>query len=340
MWGYIVRRVAALTITLFGVVLLTFIVSHIVPGDPAALAAGPTASVETIERVREERGLNDPLPVQFVSYIRDLSRLDFGTSILTRREVRDDLVRLFPATLEMLGASFLLYIAFGIPLGVIAARWHGHWPDFLARGFSIVAYAMPLFVIALWLQYVFYYKLDILPSGGRLGILVDPPQRVTGFYTIDSLISGDLALFMSVLRHLVLPVTALTLTMLAVAVRFTRASMLDEMDAEYVTMCRLRGLSERRILLKHVLRNSLIPVVTMTGTQLGYLIGGSVLVEIVFLWPGIGTYIFNATVSLDYSPVVGATIITAFFFIFLNFLIDVLYPVLDPRVKVTGSKVT
>lgn len=274
MGTYLARRIAALAITLLGVVVLTFVVSRVIPGDPAALAAGPTATRETIERVREDRGLNDPLPVQFISYMSDLSRMDFGTSILTRRQVRDDLIRLFPATLELVSAAFLLYIVIGVPLGVVAARWHGKWPDIFARGFSIVAYATPLFVIALWLQYTFFFQLGVLPSGGRIPILMDPPPRVTGFYTVDSLVSGDIALFMTVLRYLVLPVTALALTMLAVAVRFTRASMLDEMDAEYVTMCRLRGLSERRILLKHVLRNSLVPVVTMSGAQLGYLIGG------------------------------------------------------------------
>ena len=338
MFGYIVRRLVTFCITLFGIVILTFMISHIIPGDPAALAAGPTATRATVEALREDMGLNKPLVTQFVDYLQGITQLDFGRSIMSRRPVSEDLLLYFPATLELVIVAFMLYLLLGIPLGIISALARGRGVDIAIRFFSIVGYATPLFVLALWLQYIFYYQLDLFPSGNRLPFLLQPPPRVTGFYLIDSLLVGDTKLFMTSLHHLVLPVISLSLTWLAIATRFTRASMLNELGKDYIKMARLKGLKPWQVVIRHALRNSLIPVITMTSVQFGYFIGGSVLIEVVYLWPGVGTYAFNSTVSLDYAPVMGVTLVTSFVFISVNLLVDLLYPVLDPRIKLTGAR--
>jgi peptide/nickel transport system permease protein len=226
----------------------------------------------------------------------------------------------------------------GIPLGVLAALTSGRWPDLMVRLFANVGYAVPLFLTALWLQYFLYYKLGWFPSGERLPPLIAPPPTVTGFYVIDSLLAGDLWLAWQSIYHLILPASALALSLLAIAARFTRASLLTELDKEYVRIAHVKGISRSRVVVRHALRNSLIPVVTMTGIQFGYFVGGSVLVETVFLWPGLGLYAFNSINALDYEPIMGVTLVTSFVFVMTNLVIDLLYPVLDPRIKMAGRR--
>jgi peptide/nickel transport system permease protein len=283
-------------------------------------------------------GLDQPLHVQFFNYVKGLTRLDFGRSVITRRPVRDDLVRYFPATVELIVAAFALYLLVGIPAGVIAALTRGRWPDLLIRVVSIIGYAVPLFVTALWLQYGFYFKLGLFPSGERLPVLTTPPERVTGFYTIDSLLAGDFDLFLTTLHHLSLPAMSLAISLTAIAMRFTRASMLNELSMDYVKMARLKGLRRFAVVVKHALRNSLIPVVTITGIQLGYFIGGSVLIETVYQWPGVGFYAYRGILNFDYAPVMSVTLVTSFFFVMINLVIDLLYPILDPRISLTGRR--
>ena len=335
---YLLRRFFILIITLLGVSVLTFTISHVLPGDPAAVAAGPTATEDTIEAIRRQMGLDQPLHIQYITYLKGVSHLDFGRSVITRRPVRDDLARTFPATLELIAVGFLLYLTLGIPAGVVAALTQGRWPDLAIRSFSIIGYAVPLFVTALWLHYGLYFKLGLFPSGERLPVLITPPNRVTGFYTIDSLLAGDLDLFVTTLRHLALPSMSLAISMMAIATRFTRASMLNELSMDYIKMARLKGLRRFAVVVKHALRNSLIPVVTITGIQLGYFIGGSVLVETVYQWPGVGFYAYKGIINFDYAPVMSVTLVTSFFFVMINLVIDLLYPILDPRITLTGKR--
>jgi peptide/nickel transport system permease protein len=265
-----------------------------------------------------------------------LARLDLGRSIITQRPVKDELAQRFPATFELIFVAFFLYLVIGIPLGILSALAAGRWSDFGIRVFSVVGYAIPLFVTALWLQYFLYYQLGWFPSGERLPVIVSPPARVTGFYLVDSLLAGNLSLFSASVRHITLPALALALGLIAVATRFTRASMLTELNKDYIKMGHLKGLKKADVIVRHALRNSLIPVVTITAIQFGYLVGGSVLVEAVFLWPGVGFYAYNSVLNLDYAPIMGVTLVTSFIFVMTNLLIDLVYPVLDPRIKLAG----
>lgn len=335
---YLVRRVGLAIITILGVTLLTFVISHVVPGDPARLAAGPDATASSIAAIRQQMGLNLPLPVQYGRYLDGLVHLNLGRSIITGDSVRTDLGNYFPATLELVIAAFLIYLLIGIPLGVLAALTKNRWPDAVIRIGTSVLYAVPLFLTALWLQYFFSYRWRLLPLGNELPPFTSPPTHITGMYVVDSLLSGNWSLLATSLRYLVLPAVSLALGLLAIAARFTRASMLTELDKDYVKMAYLKGLSRARVIFKHALRNSLIPVVTMTGVQFGYFIGGTVLVETIFLWPGIGLYSYNAITSLDYAPILGVTLVSSIFFVLANLAVDLLYPVLDPRISLLKGR--
>jgi peptide/nickel transport system permease protein len=335
---YLLRRVGLAVLTIFGVTLLVFLISHVVPGDPARLAAGPDATQSSVAALRRQMGLDRPLPVQYFNYLDGLVHLNLGRSIITQDSVGTDLSHYFPATLELVIAAFLIYLVVGIPLGVLAALTKGRWPDAVISIGTSILYAVPLFLMALWLQYFFAYQWRLLPGGMQLPPFTEPPPHITGMYVVDSLITGNMPLFWTSLRYLFLPAFALALGLLAIATRFTRASLLTELEKDYVKMAHLKGLSKARVIVKHALRNSLIPVVTMTGVQFGYFIGGTILVEVVYLWPGIGLYSYNALTSLDYAPILGVTLVTSIFFIFANLAIDLLYPLLDPRISlIKGS---
>jgi peptide/nickel transport system permease protein len=335
---YLVRRLGLAFLTILGVTLLTFLISHVVPGDPARLAAGPDATASSIAAIRQQMGLDLPLPVQYGHYLDGLVHLDLGRSIVTQDSVRTDLSNYFPATLELVIAAFVLYLLIGIPLGVLAALTKGRWPDTVIRIGTSVLYAVPLFLTALWLQYFFTYRWRLLPQGKELPPFTEPPTHITGIYVLDSLLTGSGPLLATSLRFLILPAVSLALGLLTIAARFTRASMLTELGKDYVKMAQMKGLSRARVVLKHALRNSLIPVVTMTGVQFGYFIGGTVLVETVFLWPGIGLYSYNAITSLDYAPILGVTLVSSVFFVLANLAVDLLYPVLDPRISLVKER--
>jgi peptide/nickel transport system permease protein len=335
---YLVRRVGLAVLTVLGVTLLTFLISHVVPGDPARLAAGPDATASSIAAIRQQMGLNLPLPVQYGHYLDGLVHLNLGRSIVTQDSVGSDLSNYFPATLELVIAAFAIYLLVGIPLGVLAALTRGRWPDAAVRLGTSVLYAVPLFLTALWLQYFFTYHWRLLPQGNELPPFTNPPTRITGMYVLDSLLTGNWSLLGTSVRYLILPALSLALGLLAIAARFTRASMLTELDKDYVKMAYLKGLSKARVIVKHALRNSLIPVVTMTGVQFGYFIGGTVLVETVYGWPGIGLYSYNAITSLDYAPILGVTLVSSVFFVAANLAVDLLYPVLDPRISLLKGR--
>jgi ABC-type dipeptide/oligopeptide/nickel transport system permease component len=331
---YIVRRLAWTVLVLFLISLITFVLSRVVPANPAAMVTGLGASTEQINEVRRIMGLDQPLPAQYERYMKGLVHLDFGESIRTQRPVTDDLRVFLPATFELMIISFVIYVLIAVPLGMRSAVRTGGLIDFLIRGLSIIGSGVPVFWLALLLQLVFFARLGILPSGGRIGARATAPPHVTGFFTVDSLMAGDTRLFISVAQHLILPVAAIVVSMLAVGVRLTRASMLQELNQHYVRTARSKGLAERRILFGHVLRNALNPVISMFGIQLGYLLAWIILVETIFQWPGIGLYAYNSFQGLDYAPIMALTLVFSAFFVLVNLVTDLIYPMLDPRISI------
>lgn len=334
---YVLRRLSFLLVICFGVTLVTFFLSHIVPGDAARLVAGPGADKAQILAIRREFGLDKPLLPQYFHYLNQLLHGNLGISIVTRDPVTSDIGSRLPATLELVIASFIAYLIFGLALAVLAATTRLRAVDVSIRLFSTAAFAIPAFVLALWLQIIFFFHLGWLPSSGRLDVIATPPPHVTGFYLIDSLLAGQWSTFVDAAKHLVLPGAALTFGLLAIAVRLTRATILTELDKDYVKMARLKGLSTWTIVRRHVLRNALVPSLALYGIQFGYLIGGTVVVETIFSWPGLGAYAFDSVAALDYSPVMGVTLVATAIFVLVNFVIDLLYPVIDPRIRLWGE---
>jgi peptide/nickel transport system permease protein len=334
--GYVLRRLVFLVVICFGITLITFFISHVIPGDPARLVAGPGADKAQILAIRHHFGLDLPINQQYVRYIQNIFHGDLGTSIVTRNDVASEITRRLPATLELVFVSFILYLLIGLSLAVLAATTRLKAVDVGVRTLSIAAYAVPAFVLALWLQLTFYFHLGWLPAGGRLSVLSTPPHKVTGFFLVDSVLEGRWDALRDAAQHLVLPVAALTFGLLAIAVRLTRATLLAELEKDYVKMARLKGLSERAIIRRHVLRNALVPSLALFGIQFGYLVGGTVVIETIFSWPGLGAYAFESIAALDFAPVMGVTLVVTAIFVSVNFLIDLLYPVVDPRIRLWG----
>lgn len=329
----IVRRLIFLVFVLFGLSVITFGLSHVIPGDPARLMAGPRASRSAVEKLREKYGLNDPWLKQYVTYVGNIAHGDFGMSFTTRRPVSQDLKRYLPATAELGLCAFVLATAIGIPLGVLSAVKRDKWPDHLARFISISGLALPVFWLAIMAQFVFFGKLGWLPDGERLPIGVDPPRTITGLYTVDSLLTGNLPLFLLSLKHLALPTVVLAYGSLAVITRMVRGGMLEVLNQDYIRTARAKGISQHAVVLGHALKNALLPTVTSIGLQIGLLLSGAFLVEIVFSWPGIGRYAVDAIQRLDYNATMATTLIIALVFVLLNLVVDIAYLFLDPRIS-------
>jgi len=319
-------------LVIFGVSVITFALSRLVPGNPARLLAGPHARQAEVDALAERYHLGGPVLEQYGVYMSGLVRGDLGLSVTSRRPVAEDLAQYLPATIELTAVAFALTVLIGLPLGVLSAVRRGGLADHLARIFSIAGVSMPVFWLGLVLQVIFYKHLELLPVGGRLGTLDIEPDRVTGFYTIDSLLAGDLPLFGSVLLHLVLPALTLAIGSVAVVTRMTRASVLETMGADYVRTARAKGLGARSVLNGHVLRNAFLPTLTVLGLQVGYLLAGNFLVESVFNWPGIGLYAIDAISNLDYAAIMGVTIVVSLIYVTVNLVVDLVYLKLDPRI--------
>lgn len=332
---FIFRRLVLLVPVLFGLTVLMFIIARVLPGDPVALAAGPNATAAEIARLRGEFGLDQPLVMQYLAYAWGLVHGDFGYSIFTRRSVVDDLIAFLPATLELVLASMLLAVVFGIPGGLAAAVWANRWPDYASRVAALAAISMPRFFLGLLLQLCFAMWLMWLPLGGRFPIILDPPAFMTGFLTIDALIAGDGEAFFTALRHLCLPAIAMCLSPLATIMRMMRASTIEVLQQDYVTTARAVGLSPRLIVFKYVAKNALSATLTVIGLYFGWLLGGTVLVETVFDWPGIGLYATRSIVSQDFMPVIGVALTIGLLFMLVNLIVDVFYGVINPKVRYT-----
>jgi peptide/nickel transport system permease protein len=332
MFRFLVRRLAFLSLVVIGVSMLTFAISHLVPADPARLLLGKTAAPGSVARLRHELGLDQPVPIQYGIYMRNLLHGDLGQSLTSHRPVLDDLRDYFPATLELTIYALVIAISIGLPLGVLSAIHQGGWTDHLTRVIAIAGVSMPLFWLGLVFQVVLYGKLHVLPATDRLDTFVTPPPHMTGMYTFDSLLTGDWPALGNSLQHILLPAITLSLASLATVVRVTRASMLDVLGQDYIRTAHAKGLPPRRVSYIHALRNALIPTVTLLGLQVGNLLGGAFLVEIVFSWPGIGFYSVQSIRAFDYSAIMGVTIVIAVVYTLINLLVDVIYVLLDPRI--------
>lgn len=318
---------------MFGLSLITFTLSRVIPADPARMMLGPRASKAQVDKQREALGLNDPYPEQYYNYVKNALHGDFGMSTSTRHEVSYDLRRYLPATIEMGLYAFILSTVIGIPLGVASAVRRDSWVDHISRFISITGLALPVFWLALMTQFLFYGRLNILPDGQRLPTGVDPPRTITSLYTIDSLLTGNMHLFWLSVEHLIMPVAVLAYGSLAVVTRMVRGGMLEVLNQDYIRTARAKGLAQKVVVNRHALKNALLPTVTQLGLQVGLLLSGTFLVEIIFSWPGIGRYSIDAIQKVDYNAIMATTLIVAVIFVLMNLLVDILYLFLDPRIS-------
>lgn len=330
---FILRRIVLLFPVVIGLTVIMFAIARLLPGDPVALAAGPNATQAEIEALAREFGLDQPIWTQYANFVAGLVQGDLGTSLLTRRPVAADIAAYLPATLELVFAAMFIAVIVGIPLGLVTAVWRNRWPDYLSQILAIGAISMPRFFLGLLLQLCFAMWLMWLPLGGRFPIILIPPPTVTGFLTIDSLLAGDMNAFATALRHLAMPAIAMSLSPLATIMRMMRASTIEVMSQDYVTTARALGLPKAKIILKYVARNAVSATLTVIGLYFGWLLGGTVLVETVFDWPGLGLYATKAIISQDMLPVIGVALVIGLLFVLANLAIDLLYGMINPKVR-------
>lgn len=330
---FILRRLLLLVPVIIGLTIIMFAIARVLPGDPVGLAAGPNATQSEIDALSREFGLDKPIWTQYFDYVGGLLHGDLGTSLLTRRPVASDIAAYLPATLELVLAAMFFAVIVGIPLGLVTAVWRNRWPDYLSQVAAIGAISMPRFFLGLLLQLCFAMWLMWLPLGGRFPIVMIPPPTVTGFLTIDSLLAGNLSAFWTALRYLALPAIAMSLSPLATIMRMMRASTIEVMGQDYVTTARALGLPRHKIMLKYIARNAISATLTVIGLYFGWLLGGTVLVETVFDWPGLGLYATKAIVSQDMMPVIGVALVIGLLFVIANLVIDLLYGVINPKVR-------
>jgi ABC-type dipeptide/oligopeptide/nickel transport system permease component len=334
MWSLILGRCVMAVPSLIGVVIVTFVLTRALPGDPAAYFAGPAATQEAIEQVRVTLGLDRPLPEQFLRYVTDLAHGDLGRSLTTGRSVAAELKARLPASAELTLFGLFLAIAIAVPLGILAATRPGSVLDHTCRIVATTGVSLPVFFTGLILVYVFYYRLGLAPAPlGRLDVFFGPPQQVTGFYLIDSLFARDGTVLIESLKQILLPAATLAIFSLAPISRMTRASMLAVLSSDFVRTARASGLAPFTIIVTYAFRNAMLPVLTTLGMVFSFLLGANVLVEKVFAWPGIGSFAVEALIASDYAPVQGFVLSMAVLYVMLNLLIDVLYGVIDPRMR-------
>lgn len=328
----LLKVMATLALTFLGLLVVTFLIGRVVPVDPVLAAVGDRASPSVYARVRAEMGLDLPLWQQFLIYLKKVLSGDLGQSVLTARPVLEDILRVFPATLELATVATLLGVVFGVPMGVTAAVHQGRWPDQLIRLVGLIGYSVPVFWLGLVGLLVFYAKLGLVPGPGRLDIYYeDLVPAVTGVLLIDAALARDWAVWQNALAHLILPASILGYFSLAYISRMTRSLMLEQLRQEYVLTARVKGLSETRVIWRHALGNTAVPLVTVIALSYANLLEGSVLTEIIFAWPGLGLYITNSLLNADMNAVLGGTIVVGCVFIGINLLSDLLYRTLDPR---------
>lgn len=333
--GYVLRRLGTSVLLMLGVTMVTFVLTALVPGDPiaAALGEGAASNPETVDAYVEKHGLDKSVPERYLIYLANLVQGDLGTSIRTGRPVATELAAAVPATVEVALGAILVSLAVGLTLGTVAAHRRGQVTDQVLRVVSLLGLSVPTFWLAIMAYHTFFLRLGIAPGAGRLDPAFTPPPTVTGLYTVDFVLGGDPVGFFDALAHLALPVLVLSLFTIGLLTRFIRAAVLEVLDTDYVRAARAKGLPRRRVITAYVLRGASLPILTVVGVAFGVLLSGTVLVEAVFAWPGLGTYAFDSAINLDLPGVMGVGIVVGVIYLVINFVVDLLYGVLDPRVR-------
>ena len=333
---YFLRRVILIIPILLGITVVAFLIANAVPADPinVNLPQNALGNEELVEAFRKKWGLDKPLHEQYLTYLGNLLQGDMGTSIKTRKPVREDIARFLPATIELATLGIVFGAALGVSLGLVSAVWKDSLADYISRVIALVGVSFPVFLIALIFLTVFYSNLRIAAGPGRLDFIMRPPPTVTGMFTIDALIAGDWKTFSNALAHLILPAASLGLYISGIISRITRSSLLEVLNQDYMRTARAKGMRERYVIGFHGMRNALIPVVTVIGLSYGSLLVGSILIESVFAYPGIGRYMFRASTSQDFPAIMGVSLLIAFIYVGVNFVVDILYFFLDPRIRV------
>jgi len=330
---YIIKRIFLMVIVMFGVATIVFFITRVIPADPVGAILGGNAPIERVDEMRRQLGLDKPITLQFIDYIKGIVHADFGVSLKSNRPVLKDIINYFPATIELAIASMIFAVLVGVFLGISSAIHRNKSIDHFSRFFSILGVSMPVFWLGLLLLLLFYYHLDWLPGGGRHNLFIFP-ARITGLVLLDSILTRDWAVFWDGLRHIILPAFVLGYASAASIARIMRASMLDILRQDFIRTAKSKGLSKNLVIYRHALKNALIPVVTIIGISLGSLLSGAVLTETIFSWPGLGRYIVNALLVLDYPAVTGGTLFIAFVYSLANLVVDISYAALDPRMRV------
>jgi peptide/nickel transport system permease protein len=331
--GYALRRIALMALVIFGVTLITFVLTHIVPVNPVLAYVGDHAPPSVALAVERQMGLNRPLPVQYGLYLWNLVHGNLGISIANQMPVSYDLGLYLPATIELSSAALVVVVVVGIFTGVLSALFRNTWVDQLARVFALGGVSLPVFFTALVFLAIFYVELGWLPGPGELSPYLAPPPHITGMVVLDALLSGDWPAFWNALSHLVLPAVVLGWASTGVVARMVRSSLLDAMSSEHIRTARAKGLHHVQVVLRHGLRNALIPTVTVLGLSYGSLLQGAVLTETIFAWPGIGRFATLSVTEVDVPAVLGVTLVAALIYSLVNLIVDLLYAVLDPRIS-------
>jgi peptide/nickel transport system permease protein len=333
---FLLDRFAGSLIVLLGVSVITFALARLIPSNAAALYIGPRARPEDIARVTQQLGLDQSIPVQYLTYMRAMLSGDWGISIGTKQPVLDEILQRLPATLELIAAAMVIAIPLGIALGVLSARWQGRPPDVVVRLVSIIGVSVPAFFLALLLQVLFFRLLDVLPLAGRESSdlrFTDPIEPLTGFHLVDTVVTGNWTAFADAAYHLILPAIALAAYPLGLIARMTRSSMLETFGQDYIRTAHAFGLHQRWIDYRLALRNAVLPVMTVIGLTFGYLLTGSFFVEVVFDWPGLGTFAVHALLSVDYPAIMGIALLGAVGYVVINLVVDIFQAWLDPRIR-------
>lgn len=331
--SFFVRRLLYIAVMIFGLMVITFLISRVAGGDPARLVAGEDATEATVALIKQEFNLDKPLPQQFYLYLKGFVNGDWGKSIQTSRPVLDDILLYFPATLELIVYTMLLTVALALPLGVISAVYQNTWIDQFTRFFSVSAVAIPSFWAGIIFLWILAGNMDWFPSGGRIDVFSDPPPTITGFYTVDFLLQGNFSGVLDSLWYMVLPVLTLSLPAIASIIRINRAEMLDVLKQDHVTTARAMGLPAYKVILSYALRNAMLPTMAMIGLRFGWMLEGTIIAESVFDWPGIGLYAVDAAIHSDFQAIMGSAIVLGVAFMVINLIVDLLYGLLDPRIR-------
>ncbi len=336
-WAYAGRRLVQSVIVLFIVSVATFAMVMAVPGDPVTTLLGERAANNPEIRAAAEKkyGLDQPAPVQYMRWMGNLLHGDLGDSISTRRPVLTDLKQFVPGTIELAIAALIFGLVVGIPLGLVAAIKRDRWPDHVARFIALFGTSVPVFWLGLLLLYIFFYKLHWLPGPGRLNTGMKAPEPITGMVTIDAALRGQWDVFKASVQHLILPAIVLGAFSLGVISRMLRSSLVAALSDDYVRTARAKGVAERNVVISHALRNALIPTITVLGLTFASLLAGAVLTETIFSWPGIGRYSVQAALKLDYPALLGVVLFVAAAYVFVNFIVDIVYGLLDPRIRIS-----